>query len=656
MNPETTLTDLRAAVAAAATPAERTGALNQLARELERQGEYAESFAAAEEAEAAAKQAGDIAAEADALRLQGVACLQKGKYSTALPLLEESLNLWEHLGNGSGTDRTLNNIGNVYRSLSEYPKALEYYSRALFLYEELGDRSGVARATGNIGLVYWNLSDYPKALEYDSRALALFEELGDRSGVATVTNNIGNVYMNLSEYLKSLEYYTRAFALFEELGERSGVARITGNIGLVYDRLSEYPKALEHLSHGLAMLEELGDRFSAAAVTVSIGNVYASLSEYSKSLEHYLRALALYEELGDRSGVALATGNIGSLYSQKTFADYNPIKAEELLQQAITLGEELGINQNPYAAHKSLADLYEQENRFEEALTTSERVREVKEEVQSEEAKKKAIQVEQQRQIAEMEKRTAAERADAEATKRVLHNILPPTIAQRVVRGEEHIAESFESVTVLFADIVGFTVLSQRITPQELVTGLDLLFSQFDELAEKYGLEKIKTIGDAYMAVSGLPESREDHAESAARMAMELVEVVAGFNGLGDGVRLQVRIGLHSGEVVAGIIGKKKFAYDLWGDAVNTASRMESHGEAGRIHVSEEFAAALSSAISTGGLSITLEERGELTIKGKGTLQIYFLNQVIPRTQTKPSQPCAPLLLRPPHPPSTPMR
>ncbi|MCE7936074.1 MAG: adenylate/guanylate cyclase domain-containing protein, partial [Chlorobi bacterium CHB2] len=200
---------------------------------------------------------------------------------------------------------------------------------------------------------------------------------------------------------------------------------------------------------------------------------------------------------------------------------------------------------------------------------------------------------------------------------------------QRVVRGEEHIAESFESVTVLFADIVGFTVLSQGVTPQELVTGLDVLFSQFDELAEKYGLEKIKTIGDAYMAVAGLPESREDHAESAARMAIELVEVVAGFRGLGDGVRLQVRIGLHSGEVVAGIIGKKKFAYDLWGDAVNTASRMESHGEAGKIHVSEEFAAALSSAISTGELPITLEERGELNIKGKGTLRTYFLAKSI---------------------------
>ncbi|MBK8911555.1 MAG: tetratricopeptide repeat protein [Chlorobi bacterium] len=626
MNPETTLTDLRSAVAAAATPAERANALNQLAGELERQGEYAESLAAAEEAHAAAKEAGDAAAEAEALRVQGSVHWRRGNYPTALPLLEQSLKLYEEREDRSDVARVTVGIGNVYASLSDYPKALEYYSRALALFEELGKRSGVAGVTGNIGNVYLNLSDYPKVLEYYSRALAMHEELGNRSGVASVTSNIGTVYGDLSDYPKALEYLSRALAMHEELGERSGVAMATNNIGIVYKSLSDYPKALEYYSRALAMHEELGNRSGVAITTGNIGIVYQNLSDYPKALEYFSRALAMREELGERSGVASITRNIGSLYAQKDFAEYNPAKAEELLQQAIALNEELGTKDQLYSAHKSLANLYEQESRFEEALTHFKKFHEVKEEVQSEEAKKKAIQVEQQRQIAEMEKRTAAERADAEATKRVLHNILPPTIAQRVVRGEEHIAESFESVTVLFADIVGFTVLSQGITPRELVAGLDVLFSQFDELAEKYGLEKIKTIGDAYMAVSGLPESRENHAESAARMAIELVEVIAGFDGLGDGIQLQVRIGLHSGEVVAGIIGKKKFAYDLWGDAVNTASRMESHGEAGKIHVSEEFAAALSSAISKGELPIMLEERGELTIKGKGTLRTYFLN------------------------------
>ena len=552
-----------------------------------------------------------------------------GDYPQALSFYMKALAMREDLGEHSGVAKMVRNMGAVYRSLGNYSQALEHYHRAIAVHEELGERSDIARVTGNIGNVHAELGNYPKALECFTKALRIYDELGERSGSVSIATSIGGVYLDLANYSQALEYFTKAYEEYEKLGKRSGVARAMVNIGSVYGELGNCSQALEYFTKTLGIYEELGDRSGVALVTANIGTVYVDLSEYPKALKYLTRALAMHEELGERSGVADATGSIGSLYAQKAFAEYNPTKAEELLQQAIALNEELGIKQNLYKCQQSLAELYEQEGRFEEALTYFKKFHEVQEEVQSEEAKKKAIQVEQQRQIAEMEKRTAAERADAEATKRVLHNILPPTIAQRVVRGEEHIAESFESVTVLFADIVGFTVISQRITPQELVTGLDLLFSQFDELAEKYGLEKIKTIGDAYMAVSGLPESREDHAESAARMAIELVEVVAGFNGLGDGVRLQVRIGLHSGEVVAGIIGKKKFAYDLWGDAVNTASRMESHGEAGRIHVSEEFAAALSSAINTGELPITLEERGELNIKGKGTLRTYFLAKSI---------------------------
>ena len=389
----------------------------------------------------------------------------------------------------------------------------------------------------------------------------------------------------------------------------------------MYQLLGEYGKSLEYSTRAMALLEELGLRSGVASVTGNIGIVYKNLGEHGKSLEYYTRAITLHEELGERSRVAIVTASIGALYAQKKFTDYNPTKAEELLQQAITLDQELGAKQNLYESHQILANLYSQENRWEEAFQQFKKYHELYQEVQSEEAQKKAAQVEQQRQIAEMEKRTAAERADAEATKRVLHNILPPTIAQRVVRGEERIAESFESVTVLFADIVGFTVLSQHISATELVSGLDLLFSQFDELAEKHGLEKIKTIGDAYMAVSGLPEPREDHAESAAKMAMEMVEVVKEFAGLGGGSHLQVRIGLHTGEVVAGIIGKKNLAYDLWGDAVNTAARMESHGEPGRVHVSQEFA----EAVSDGGSPFRVEERGVLRIKGKGVLRTYFL-------------------------------
>jgi class 3 adenylate cyclase len=542
-------------------------------------------------------------------------------YAKSLEYFTRALALHEELGNRSGVAHATGSIGVVYNRLTDYSQALEYFTRTLALYEELSDRSGVARVTGSIGAVYLQLGGYARALEYFTHAIALHDELGERPGVARTTVNIGNVYQSLGDYAKALEYFTHAIALYENLGERSGVALVTGNIGAVHQSLAENAQALEYYTRAIDLHQELGERSGVALATGNIGNVYANLSEYGKALEYYTRARDLHEELGHRSGVAHIICNIGALYAQQEFTDYNPTKAEELLHQAITLNQELGTKQALYESHKALADLYAQEGRWEEAFQQFKKHHELYQEVQSEEAQKKALQVEQQRQIAEMEKRTAAERADAEATKRVLHNILPPTIAQRVVSGEERIAESFELVTVLFADLVGFTVLSQHITPTELVSGLDLLFSQFDELAEKHGLEKIKTIGDAYMAVSGLPEPREDHAESAARMAMEMVEVVKEFAGLGGDSHLQVRIGLHTGEVVAGIIGKKKFAYDLWGDAVNTAARMESHGKPGRIHVSEEFA-------KTVGSSFSFTERGKMEVKGKGMLRTYFLEVV----------------------------
>ncbi|MBK8911554.1 MAG: tetratricopeptide repeat protein [Chlorobi bacterium] len=511
---------------------------------------------------------------------------------------------------------------------------MEYYTHALAVHEELGDRSGVARVTGNIGIVYDSLSEYAKALEYGSRALALHEELGDRSGVAATTGNIGNVYVYLSDYPKALEYLSRALALYEELGNRSGVAMATNNIGIVYKSLSEYPNALEYFSRALALHEELGQRSGVARATGNIGGVYGSLSEYPKALEHFTCALALHEELGDRSGVAIITGNLGSLYAQKDFAEYNPAKAEELLQQAITLNEELGTKDQLYVAHQSLATLYEQESRFEEALTHFKKFHEVKEEVQSEEAKKKAIQVEQQRQIAEMEKRTAAERARAKATEELLHKTLPPSIADRMISGERQIADRFDSASILFADVVGFTPMTAQMPASAVLEFMNFVFAHFDSIAAKHGCERIKTIGDGYMAACGAPIECPDHAERIARMAMEMLEDVALPESITEhlppNTEFEIRIGLHTGSITGGVIGTGKLAYDIYGDTVNTASRMESHGEAGKIHVSEEFAAALSSAINTGELPITLEERGELNIKGKGTLRTYFLNQVIP--------------------------
>lgn len=209
---------------------------------------------------------------------------------------------------------------------------------------------------------------------------------------------------------------------------------------------------------------------------------------------------------------------------------------------------------------------------------------------------------------------------EQEKSEKLLLNILPRSIADRLKVSSDCIADGFPEATVLFADIVGFTELSSRLSPQDLVARLNQIFSAFDTLAEKYGLEKIKTIGDAYMVVGGLPKPSAEHSISVAKFALEMRSELQRINeSLGE--LFDIRIGINSGPVVAGVIGIKKFTYDLWGDTVNVASRMESHGKPGEIHISESFYEKVRSHCDC-------ESRGTMIIKGKGEMKTYWLRSV----------------------------
>jgi class 3 adenylate cyclase len=201
----------------------------------------------------------------------------------------------------------------------------------------------------------------------------------------------------------------------------------------------------------------------------------------------------------------------------------------------------------------------------------------------------------------------------------LLLNILPEPIAERLKSGEGSIADHFAEVTVLFADIVGFTVLSSRIPPGEVVEFLNQLFSRFDALAHQLGVEKIKTIGDAYMAVAGIPHPAEDHARRVAELALGIVEETRKY-GVERGMDIAIRVGLNSGPVVAGVIGTSKFIYDLWGDTVNVASRMESHGEAGQVQVTRPVYDALKEQYH-------FTARGTVEVKGKGAIETWLLSR-----------------------------
>lgn len=199
----------------------------------------------------------------------------------------------------------------------------------------------------------------------------------------------------------------------------------------------------------------------------------------------------------------------------------------------------------------------------------------------------------------------------------LLHNILPKSIVKRLKKDPVIIADRFDATTILFADIVGFTKLSAKTSPDHLVNLLNQIFSIFDELSDLYGLEKIKTIGDAYMVAGGLPIANNNHAQAIADLALDMRIRLADFNQR-EKQEFAIRIGIHTGTVIAGVIGIKKFVYDIWGDAVNTASRMESHGIPGEIQVSEATYTILKN-------QYLFEERGLIEVKGKGEMRAYLL-------------------------------
>ena len=205
---------------------------------------------------------------------------------------------------------------------------------------------------------------------------------------------------------------------------------------------------------------------------------------------------------------------------------------------------------------------------------------------------------------------------------KLLYNVFTVSIAKRLKKKEHPISDYFTQASIVFIDIVGFTAFSKDSDPTNIVQELNKIFTHFDTIADKYGLEKIKTIGDSYMAAAGIPEIQEDNTYRAAQMALEVKELMEDYH-TADGTKIEVRIGLDCGPVVAGVIGEKKFIYDMWSDAVNTASRMESSSVAGEIQVSERFKEAVSKY-----QDFAYTERGEIEIKGKGKMKTYFMGSV----------------------------
>jgi class 3 adenylate cyclase/Tfp pilus assembly protein PilF len=597
---------------------------------------------------------GSTQADAEASNARGMAVNFTGDYPMALEHFSQASALYEELGDRAGIARVVVNIGLVHFDTGNYPAALEHYRRALNLYEVTSDRNGVAHSTSYIGNVYVRMGDYGTALVHYCRALALHENIGDRAGIARVTANMGTVYIGTGDYPAALEHYRRALVLHEELDDRAGVALVTSNMGNVYLKTGDYPTALEHYRRALVLHEELDDRAGVALVTSNMGNVYLKTGDYPTALEHYRRALALQEGLGNRDLLATVTGYIASallalerneeaahlldgqalmvMDDPTVLSEYHANRAKlyersndldaakEHLLQALAVVTEVGARSEMAEVQKRLRDLAQKRNDFAAYIEHNNEYTRITEEIRGREATQKLAMMEAERRI-------EAERRQREKERALLYGALPKSVADRMIRGEKITGDHYDSASVIFLDIVGFTTISDRIPPGHVVHLLSQIFSTLDEVCKGHCVTKIKTIGDSYMAVAGVPEAHDDHALRAAQCALDMLAALNTLEitmppELGDTSwvknvgEIQVRIGIHCGPVTAGVIGTERLQYDVWGDTVNVASRMESTSEPGRIQVSEAFANALGCGVIP---------RGDVEIKGKGSMNTYWL-------------------------------
>jgi class 3 adenylate cyclase len=566
--------------------------------------------------------------------------LRQGKTNNAIEELTEALSLAELV---AAKDRIISivvTIGNAYLNLSRHQEALEYHEKALTISRETHNKRGECQSLGNIGIIHNRTANYAEAIGCYNQAIEIAEEIGYTIGVSNYLGSIGITYYSLQQYDRALEFYHRALGIVQELDNKERIGLWYGNIANTYIGSGNLNAAEEYCDKAIAIDEELGDKPGLSFQLARKGNVKAQQKDFRGALEVSHRCLELAKEIGYVQIEANVLLLLGDVWGQVDNPERDVQRSIEYSLRGLEMSRTSNNIDDEIQAHDYLAELYAETGEFEKAYLHAREYSRLHKEVQGEEVTKSVqeqtikfherevkILNEKNAEIAEAHQQLEAVHQQSEE---LLLNILPQPISERLKSGEELIADSFHNVSIFFSDIVSFTAFSHRIAADELVRGLNEIVTHMDRLAKFHGLEKIKTIGDAYMAVCGVPEPRKDHAECAVKFALDVARFMESFRmtitdekGNKTEEQLQIRIGLHAGDVVAGIIGENKFSYDLWGDAVNTAARMESSGEPSKVHVSEDFVKELRRVAPT---SYSFTKREPMEIKGKGMMQTYFVD------------------------------
>lgn len=578
-----------------------------------------------------ARKIGYLHGEATALLHAGMAAAAQRNYAEAEDFYLRSLQIREDMGDHESAAAVQSKLGNTKLYEGKYTEALEHYTKAIAIRQTLNDEMGIADLNANSGIIHGLQGNHSQALKCYLHALVIYERQEQQSRIASTTSNMGLLYTELENYDEALSMFERALSIRRSANEIKSVADLLNNIGLVYYHQKQYNKALQTQEQALELKKHLGNKAKIASAYSNIANIYRDTERIDDALDYYTHALNLFTVANEKRGLLEAYSNLSELY----FRMHDYTKTHSYVSIAIKLAEETGLKSYQKQLYQLLANVYEQEDNYRQAFHYHKLYTKLDKEISNSETSKQIAQMgmryemEQKEQMAEAERVKNMELMKAytslenekQRSEELLNNILPEEISRELKEYGKSTARSFESVSVLFADIQGFTRISEQLSAEEIVSGIDEYFEAFDRIVERHGIEKIKTIGDAYLCAGGIPVATEGHAHTTVAVAKDFIEAIETLRTKRQTEGRHVfdfRIGIHTGPVVAGIVGIKKFAYDIWGDTVNTASRIQQHGEPNRINISEHTWQLIKD-------DFTCTYRGEIEAKNKGKLKMYFV-------------------------------
>lgn len=582
----------------------------------------------------------------------------------AIEIATEAKSQAEKIDFKQGIGYALKNIGLGYYFQEKNIETLDYWIQSLRIFEDLNDEIGISNLLNNIGAVYVKQGDYEKGLEYGLRSLKLAEKTGDKLRLLSALNTVGSIYFkNKDTWDKALGYLTSAIPYCEAVGRKDATGIISENIGEIYAEKNQMDSALIYYQKSIAAL---GDDARSSFAYNGIGKLYLKKGDIKQALNYHNQALSISEKAASKEHIEQSLHGIANVYVKqndfKTALNYydrarliaEEIKAVDALKDIYS---EMAI---AYAGIKDYKNAFNYRSLYadiKDTLYNTERDKKLGslqfefdlEKKQSEInllTKDKALtdQRLKRQQLAKnasliglalafiialliyrdyrikirTHKIVDRQKAEIEG---LLLNILPSEVAKELQVNGHATPRNYESVSVMFTDFVGFTSLADKISPEELVQELNACFMAFDNIVVKHNLEKIKTIGDSYMCAGGIPTPNDQHVDNIIKASLEIKNFISEHNKKRsvDGLApWELRIGIHVGPVIAGVVGKTKYAYDIWGSTVNIASRMESNGIPGQVNISSYTYELIKDRYKC-------NYRGKIYAKNIGEIDTYFV-------------------------------